>query len=220
VINRNAEHATAPLRFSMNRTHAVFEQNLDTRFARRGFQRADQARAGPDFWVVWIGRLAGMDHRPIGDVDLHRARHRDADLVANIVRRPVDDFHSVGEQEFERRHAIVDKSADNLAIVVAIRREAVVLDHRPIGQMAEEKLGRILDAVFFLIMGAAAERQVAAAGDSVTADMRLCLDDDDRGASLAGDDRRWHPGGARADHDDVSLAVPMERRFIHRYDLS
>jgi hypothetical protein len=161
-----------------------------------------------------------MDHRPIGDVDLHRARHRYADLVSDIVWRPVDDFHAVGEQEFERRHAVVDKSADDLAIVVAVRRVTIVLDHRPIGQIAEEQFGRILDAVFFLITGAAAERQVATAGDGVTADMRLCLDDDDRGAGLAGDDRRRHAGGARADHDNVGLTVPTGRRFIHRYDLS
>ena len=76
---------------------------------------------------------------------------------------------------------------------------------------------------FFLITGAAAERQVAAAGDGVTADMRLGLDDDDRSAGLAGDDRRRHAGGARADYDNVGLAIPMGRRllwFSHHCDLS
>src|SRR6516165_7180329 len=138
VIHRNAEHATAPRRFAMNRGHAVFEQNLDAGLARRGFQRPDQTCSGPDFGVVWIGGLPGMDHRPIGNVDLHRAWYRDADLVSDIVRRPVDDAYPVSEQEFERGHAVVGKGADDLAIVIAIRREAIVLDHGPIGQIAEK----------------------------------------------------------------------------------
>ena len=79
-----------------------------------------------------------MDHRPIANVDLHRPRHRNADLVSNAVRRPVDDFHAMREQKFERRHAVVDKGADDLAIIIAVRREAIVLDHGPIGQIAEE----------------------------------------------------------------------------------
>src|SRR5262245_44395668 len=58
----------------MNRSHAVFEQNLDTGLARGGFQWPDQACSRPDFGVIWIGGLAGMDHRPIGNVDLCMVR--------------------------------------------------------------------------------------------------------------------------------------------------
>ena len=80
-----------------------------------------------------------------------------------LVRRPVDDLHAVREQEFERRHAVVGEGADDLAVVVAVGRKAVGLDHRPVGQVLEEQIGRILDAVFLLVAGAAAERQIAAA---------------------------------------------------------
>src|SRR6266852_5623706 len=114
MIDRNAVHAAGMRPFAMNRSHAVFEQNVDTGFARRGFQWPDQARAGPDFGVVWIGWLASTDHWPIGNVDLHGSLHRHTDLVADAVRRSVDDPHPVGEQEFERRHAVVDKGADDL----------------------------------------------------------------------------------------------------------
>ena len=160
-------------RFAMDRGHAVLEQNLDAGVARRGFKRPDQAGAGPDFIIARIGRSAGMDHRPVLDRDLHGAQHRDADLVSDFVRRPVDDLYAMGQQEFERRHAVVGKGADDLAVVIAIGREAVGLDHRPVGQVLEEQIGRILDAVFLLIAGAAAERQVAARGDGVAADMGL-----------------------------------------------
>jgi hypothetical protein len=89
----------------------------------------------------------------------------------------------VREQEFERRHAVVGKSADDLAVVIPVWREAIGFDHRPIGQILEKQIRRILDAVFFLVAGAAAQRQVAARRDGVTADMRLRLDNDDRSAA-------------------------------------
>ena len=176
-------------------------------------ERPDQAAAGPDFRVAWIGRLTGMNHRPVGDIDLHGAQHRDPDLVADAVGRSVDDLHAVREQEFERCDAVVGKGADDLAVVIAIGRKAVGLDHRPVGEILEEQIGRILDAVFLLVAGAAAERQIAARGDGVAADMVLCLDDDDRSAGLARDDRGRHPGRAGPDHDDIGLAIPIVGSF-------
>ena len=113
------------------------------------------------------------------------------------------------EQEFERRHAVVGEGADDLAVVVAIGRKAVGLDHRPVGQVLEEQIGRIRDAVFLLVAGAAAERQIAAGGDGVAADMVLRLDDDDRRAGLARDNRGRQAGRAGADDDDVGLAIPL-----------
>jgi hypothetical protein len=53
--------------------------------------------------------------------------------------------------------------------------------------------------------------------------MRLRLDDDHRRAGLARNDRRRHAGGARADYDDIRLAIPTGRRllwFRHLCDLS
>jgi hypothetical protein len=162
-----------------------------------------------------------MHHRPVGDVDLHGARHRDPDLVSDAVRRPIDDLDAVGEQKFERRHAVVGKGANDLAIVVTVWREAVGLDHRPIGQVAEKQIGRIRDAVFLLVAGAAAERQIAAAGDGVAADMRLRLDHNNGSAGLAGDDCRRQAGGARADHHYIGLAIPvLHAGFFHVYESS
>ncbi len=60
--------------------------------------------------------------------------------------------------------AVVGEGADDLAVVVAVVGEAVGLDDRPVGQVAEQQVGRVLDAVFLLHAGAAAERNVAAAG--------------------------------------------------------
>ena len=164
--------------------------------------------AGPDFIVVRGGRSAGMDHRPVLDGDLHGAQHRVADLVADLVWMPVDDLDAVREQEFERRHAVIGERADDLAVVVAVGRKAVGLDHRPVGQVLEEQVRRILDAVFLLIAGAAAERQVAAAGDRVAAHMVLGFDHDHRRASLARNDGGRKSRRARPDHDDVGFAVP------------
>ena len=165
------------------------------------------------FSVARIGQFAGVDHRPVLDRDLHGAQRRDADLVPDLVRQPVDDLHAVRQQEFERRHAVVGEGADDLAVVVAIGRKAVGLDHRPVGQVAEQQVGRIRDAVFFLVAGAAAERQIAARGDGVAADMVFRLDDDDRAACFARDDRGRQAGGAGADDDDVGLAMPMVRQL-------
>ncbi len=209
AIDGNAGNASGLRRLPMDPGHAVFEQNFDAGLQRRGMKRSHQAGTGPDFEVVRIGRSAGMDHGPVLDRNLHGAQHRSADLVSDAVRLPVDHFDAMCEQEFESRHAIVGEGADDLTVVVAVGRKAVGLDHRPVGQVLEEQLGRILDAVSLLVAGAAAERQIAAAGDGVAADVVLRLDQDDRRAGLARDDGRRQARGARADHHDVGLAIPL-----------
>ena len=123
---------------------------------------------------------------------------------------PVDDLHAVRQQEFERRHAVVGKGADDFAVVVAIGREAVGLDHRPVGQILEEQIGRILDAVFLLVAGAAAERQIAAGGDGVAADVVFRLDHDNRRAGFTGHDGGRKARRARADHHNIGLAIPSD----------
>src|SRR5438876_332450 len=79
------------------------------------------------------------------------------------VRRLVDHLHAVGEQPFKGGSAVVGEGADDLAVVVAVVRGAGGLHHRPVGEVAVDEVGRVLDAVFLLVAGAAAERQVAAA---------------------------------------------------------
>ena len=73
---------------------------------------------------------------------MQRARCRHADLVsAEIVRRLIDDFYAVGEQEIEGRDGIVGVGTGDFVIVVAVGRRAVGLDHRPIDQIPEQPVG-------------------------------------------------------------------------------
>ncbi len=141
---------------------------------------------------------------------MHGAQHRVADRGAALaVRRLVDEHHAMLAQELERGGAVVGEGPDDLAVVVAVVRKAVGLHHRPIGEVLEHQVGRILDAVALLHAGAAAERHVAAAHPRVAADMRLRLDHDHRGARFLGRDRGRETGRARADDDDVGLAMPL-----------
>ncbi len=85
-VDGDAGHAAGIRRLAVDRGHAVLEQDVDAGLARRGFERPHQAGAGADFVIAGIGRSAGMDHRPVGDVDLHGAQRRDADLMSDVVR--------------------------------------------------------------------------------------------------------------------------------------
>jgi hypothetical protein len=120
----------------------------------------------------------------------------------------------VRDQELEGRRAVVGEGADDLAVVVAVVRVTVRLHDRPVGQVLEHEVGRVLDAVFLLHTGAAAERHVAAADPRVAADVRLRFDHDHRGARLFGDDGGRQPAGAGADHHDVGFFVPLDRRLL------
>jgi len=133
VIDRDAEHTAGIRRLAVEPGHSMFEQYVHTGLERRGVERPHQTGTSSDFLIVRIGRSAGMDHRPVLDRYLHGAQHRDPDLMSDAVRPPVDDLHAMREQEFESRHAIVGEGADDLAVIVAIRRKAIGLNHRPIG---------------------------------------------------------------------------------------
>ena len=87
------------------------------------------------------------------------AQHREPDLVAALAVGPaLDHLDAVRKQELERGNAVVGEGAHNFAVIVPIRSRAVWFDHRPVGQILEEQIGRILDAVFLLVAVAAAER--------------------------------------------------------------
>ena len=196
--------------------HLVLEQILDANSARGGVERLHQAVAGRHGGaVVRVCRRAGLDQWPVHRGAMQRAQHRVADRgAAAAVRRPVDEHDAVREQELDSGGAVVGKSADDLAVVVAIVREAVRLHHRPVGQVVEDEVGKILDAVLLLDAGAAAERQVAATDTGMAADMGLCLDDDHRRAGFLGNDRGRESAGARADDDDVGLPMPLDRPLL------
>ena len=129
----------------------------------------------PEDMVACTAGSAGLPVCTIGqsiDRGMHLARHRVADgIAASRVGRLIDEDHAMRHQPFEGGDAVVGEGADDLAIVVAVIGKAVRFDHRPIGQIAEQQVGRVLDAVLLLRAGAAAERNIAAAGDGVAADI-------------------------------------------------
>jgi hypothetical protein len=94
---------------------------------------------------------------------------------------------------------------------VAVIGKAVRTDHRPVGQIAEQEVRRIRDAVFLLDAGATAERDIATADDGMAADILLGFDKDYGTACFACDNRGGQPCRPRADHDDIRLAVPVNR---------
>ena len=189
----------------------MLQQNLDAGLACRGGQRMHETVAGRHGGaLVRRRRLAGLDQRPIHGRRVHFARNRIADgTAAELVGRLVDEHHAVGDQKLVSRRAIVGEGADHLAVIEAVIGKAVRLDDRPVGQILEHEVGRILDAPFLLIAGAAAERHVAAAADRVPAGVILRFDENDRRAAFARHDGGGKSRGARADDDDVGLAVPM-----------
>jgi hypothetical protein len=123
----------------------------------------------------------------------------------------MDEFDAMREQPFEGRGAVVGKGADDLAVVVAVIGKAVRPDHRPVGQIAEQEVRRIRDAVSLLDAGATAERDIATADDGMAADILLGFDKDYGTACFACDNRGGQPCRPRADHDDIGLAVPVNR---------
>jgi hypothetical protein len=82
------------------------------------------------------------------------------------------------DQPFESRGAVVGKGADDLAVVVAVIGKAVRTDHRPVGQIAEQEVRRIRDAISLLDAGATAERDIPTADDGMATDILLGFDKD------------------------------------------
>ena len=111
-------------------------------------------------------------------------------------------------QKIMRGGGVIAKRADDLMVIVAIVGEAVRFDHRPVGQVAEHQIWRVLDAMGSLRAVAAAQRHVAAAGDRVTTDVRFHLDHDHRGTRFARHDRCWQPGGTGTHNHDVDFNLP------------
>ncbi len=192
----------------------MLQQNLHAGFVGRRFERPHQAVAGarrhPPFR---LDRLAGLHQRIVQVERMRFARRRVADrAAAEIVGSLVEKDDAVRAQPFERRGAMVGEGANELAVVVPIVGEAIRLNDRPIGQIAEHEIGRVLDTVLLLRARAAAERKIAAAADGVAADVILGFEQHDVGARFPRDDRRGKSRRPGADHDHVGLSIPMPRR--------
>ena len=165
VVAVDADDAARRAVLAVERGHLVLEQILHAGLARGGVERLHQAdagrhgralrrRAGLPVWICGqsIGAAcmcAAPSCRPT------TPPRRSGGLSTKTT--PCASSHSkVGG-------AVVGEGADDLAVVVAVVGHAVRLDDRPVGEVLEQQVGRILDAVFLLHAGAAAERHVAAA---------------------------------------------------------
>ena len=125
---------------------------------------------------------------------MHFPRHRVADRnAAALVRGLVGEGDTMGHQPVVGRDVVVGEGADDLAVVVAIVRKSVGLHDRPVGEILEHQVGRVVNAMFLLRAGSAAKRHVAATDDCMAAEARLCLDHDDRCARFP-----RHDGGGNA----------------------
>jgi hypothetical protein len=118
---------------------------------------------------------------------------------------------AVLEEEFKGGRLVVGERALHAAVVVAILRHSVRFDDRPVGQVLEQRVGRILDAIFLLRACASAERDLSAVEDAVSADVVIGLHHDNRGAMVGGADRGRQAAGARANDDDIGIDVPPGR---------
>ena len=182
----------------MDRRHLVLEQDLDAGLFRRGVERLHQAVAGRHGRAHPPGRPACRS-APAANPS-PRSASRAAPSCRPNCRRSLSGALSTKTTPCASSNSKVAaqlsaKARIDLAVVVAIIGKAVRLDHRPVGQVAEQQVGRIVDAVFLLHAGAAAQRHIAAAADGVAADMVLRLDHDDRRAAPRA--RRWRPAARR-----------------------
>ena len=135
-------------------------------------------------------------------------------LTAKPVGGFVDENHAVSDKPFKGGRAVVGKGADQLPVVVSVIRKSIGLDHRPVRQVLEKQVRRVHDSVLFLNGRAAAQRNIAAARDRVTADIVLSLDQDHRGTGFPCDYGRGESSCSRTDHHDVRLAMPLGRRLL------
>ena len=195
----------------MDRRHLVFEQDFDAAFFRGLDQRIHQAgadRVGPS--LLRGHGFSGVRNRPVERHRMHLARDGVADRdAAALVRRLVRERHAVFKEPVVSGHIVVGEGAHDLAVVVAIVRRSVGLYNRPVGQVAEQQVRRILDAVFLLRRGAAAEWHVAAAADRVAAHMRLDFNQDDGCAGFPRGNRCRNAGCAGPNDHDVCFVIPL-----------
>jgi len=107
-----------------------------------------------------IGGCAGLYQRPLHGGRVHFARRGVADRVPTaFVGRLIDEHDAVRDEPLVCRH-VVSANGARLAIVVAVIGMPVRFDDRPVGQVPEQQVGRVDDAVFLLRARAAAERNV------------------------------------------------------------
>ena len=203
VAGLDAEHASRSGRLPEQAIHVVVQEELDTFGPRTRLERPDVRGASSAPRAHGAGHVRSFEHRDARPQrgDPHRPRVE--------FRRP--DHDAVGNQELERRRAVVGERALNRPVVVTVVGDAVRQHDGPVGQILEHLIGRILDAVFLLPARAASEGQAAPAQNAVAANVEVGLDDDHRGAFVPCPDGGRHACGAGADDDDIRLEGPRAR---------
>ena len=189
---RDSEDPARELFFPNEARHAVPQQYLHAELSHARFEwpherGAVRARRGVR------ADLSAPDH---GLRPLHGLRS-----AIGSGRWPVGKLDAVRQQEIERSHALIAEGAHDFPVA-----ETVIM---PVGQIVEHAVRRILDAVFLLQTRAAAQSDVAAAFDGVSADVVVLVNHDDRGAQFGGGDGCGKSGGAGAHHHDVGGEVPV-----------
>lgn len=183
----------------------VVEEEPDALLLRAALQRAIDDRAASA-----ARALGALSLLPDGVVLTGRGN---ADRVSPLhAGRPVLERDAVLEQELVGSRFMIGERPLHPAIVVAVLRHAVGLDHRPVGQILEQDLRRIDDAVLLLGARAAAERHLAAVDDAVAADVVVGFDDDDRRAVIGGANGGGQTARAGTDDDDVGFEIPRGRK--------
>ena len=131
----------------MQRRHSVLGADIDAGAPRRVDQRIHEAGADRiGLALRLIDRLAGMRQRPVERRTMHFPRHRVADRnAAALVRGLVGEGDTMGHQPVVGRDVVVGEGADDLAVVVAIVRKSVGLHHRPVGEILEHQVGRVVE---------------------------------------------------------------------------
>jgi hypothetical protein len=172
----------------------VRQENLYPLAPRAPLERPDDT--GPVSSLIVSHELAA--DRPFTRSDLSRYG-RSVLGSAEVVFLPIE---SVLGQKLERRYSLVGKPANELSIVES------GCDVVWPGPVSEDPVGRILDALLLLEPVAATKVHAAAAHDGDSADVKMLLDQQHRGASVARRNGRREAGCSCSEDDDVDFAVP------------
>jgi hypothetical protein len=101
-----------------------------------------------------------------------------------IVRSLIRKLHSIGQQKFIDKRAMIGERPHHRPIVVALIGPTVGLDDGPISEIGEDRVRRVRYTVLFLCAGAAAESHMTAAYYCVSTDIVIGFNHDNRCAAF------------------------------------
>ena len=187
----------------------MLEQDLHASLPGRGLEGTHQAlsrRQNPA--QHRIRRPTCLHHCPVQHRAVRFPRHRVADRYPTGLGRLINENDPLSDEPFEGPGAVVGEGANDFTVIVPVVGKTIRLNNRPVGQVAEQKVGRIVDAISLLDACSTTQADVATAGDGVAPNMVLGLDDDDGGSAFPCNNRSRKPGCARTNDDDIRLLLP------------